>query len=254
MLIDILLFGTGIVVGALNAVAGGGIVGYPILLAVGLHPLIADATSYVAALPGHLSSAWGYRHYLRRIPRLYILLLLPCALGAAVGAHFLRLTSVSDFDHLVPILVLIAVSLSLLQPIFHIHLMDHLRRRHRFNLKFLVLILASFILMIYGGFFGVGISFSLLTSVGLTKVRDLHMMNGMKNIAAVVVIIVAILSISSANLIHWHYGLVIGGGSLLGGYFGSRAASNYHLPLRAIRAIAITIGVATIAYLLVKYH
>lgn len=252
MLTDIALFLTGIIVGGLNSIAGGGIVGYPILLLVGLHPLIADATSYVAALPGHLSSAWGYRRFLRKIPRFYLWLLLPCAVGAAIGAHFLARTTPADFERLVPLLVLIAVALSLLQPVLHIHLMSHVRSHH-FNFTFVLLMLACLLLMIYGGFFGVGISFSLLTSIGMTKIHERHMMNGMKNIAAIVLILVAIVSISGAHIIHWQYGLIVGTGSLIGGYLGARL-SLHHLPPHLIRAGAITIGTITVLYLLVIYH
>jgi uncharacterized membrane protein YfcA len=41
---DIILFFTGIIVGVMNAVAGGGmLIGFPVLLATGLTPLVAAA-------------------------------------------------------------------------------------------------------------------------------------------------------------------------------------------------------------------
>ncbi|HEY5442616.1 MAG TPA: TSUP family transporter, partial [Candidatus Saccharimonadales bacterium] len=90
---EILLFGVGIVVGAMNAIAGGGmLLGFPVLLAAGLSPLTANMTSNVVVLPGLVSSAYGYRKYLRRVPRRYAVLLIPCLVGAALGALILRLT------------------------------------------------------------------------------------------------------------------------------------------------------------------
>ncbi|MCA1609675.1 MAG: TSUP family transporter [Acidobacteria bacterium] len=48
--------------GVMNAMAGGGtILTYPTLLWLGESPIIANATSTVALLPGAASSLFGYR-------------------------------------------------------------------------------------------------------------------------------------------------------------------------------------------------
>ena len=52
----------GFVSGALNAAAGGGsLVSFPALLGVGYPPLVANVTNNVAAFPGYIGGAWGYR-------------------------------------------------------------------------------------------------------------------------------------------------------------------------------------------------
>src|SRR5437764_3435076 len=67
MLQDLGLFLTGLVVGAMNAIAGGGtLIGFPVLLATGLPALVANATSHLVVLPGTLSSAYGYRKYIKK--------------------------------------------------------------------------------------------------------------------------------------------------------------------------------------------
>lgn len=253
MLNDCILFATGLIVGIMNAIAGGGgLVGYPILLAVGLPPLTADATSFIAVLPGQVSSAIGYRKFLRRVPKLYILLLLPCALGAAIGAHLLKSTSFDQFSRLVPFLVLFSVGLFAVQPFLHLHLMKHIRSRNKNIVKFALLALAFFVMTIYGGYFGVGLGFSLLALIGFTNVGEIHMMNGMKNITSVVVMVVAVLSVYSAHIIHWRYGLIVGFGGLIGGFFGSHIAQR--VSSHSIRVVVIIAGLITATYLLVKYH
>lgn len=140
MLTDIILFCTGIVVGNMNAIAGGGgLVGFPVLLAVGLQALTADATSYIAVLPGQISSAFGYRKYLRRVPKIYLFLLIPCAIGAAIGSHLLRSTSFASFEKIVPFLILLSVLIFALQPLLHFHLMKHIRSRHKSMFKLALL-------------------------------------------------------------------------------------------------------------------
>ena len=52
--------------GFINAIAGGGtLLTFPALIALGVPPLMANATSTVALWPGLLTSFWGYRDALR---------------------------------------------------------------------------------------------------------------------------------------------------------------------------------------------
>ena len=54
-----LLFGAGLLAGAMNAAAGGGsFVTLPALVAVGVPSVEANASSTVALLPGSLAGAW----------------------------------------------------------------------------------------------------------------------------------------------------------------------------------------------------
>src|SRR5690606_23979289 len=56
--------------GALNSVAGGGtFFSFPALLAVGVPPVVANASNSVALWPASLSGAWAYRHELARYKR-----------------------------------------------------------------------------------------------------------------------------------------------------------------------------------------
>src|SRR5438270_3938759 len=117
-MVDIGLFLVGIVVGGMNAIAGGGmLIGFPIMILVGLPALVANATACVVTLPGQIGSAYGYRSYLRKVPAVYLWLLVPCAAGAAIGATLLRHTSYSRFAELVPGLILLAVALFAFQPL-----------------------------------------------------------------------------------------------------------------------------------------
>jgi len=130
MLKDVILFLVGIAVGGMNAIAGGGmLIGFPALLAVGMPALAANITSNIIVVPGQLASVYGYRRYLRQVPRRYLWLLLPCAAGAAIGAEILRHTSSSSFQNLVPGLIFFAVVLFAFQPVLHFHLHRHMHSR-----------------------------------------------------------------------------------------------------------------------------
>ncbi len=69
---------------------------FPALLAAGLSPLTANTTSNLISWPGALSSAYGYRKQLRKLPAKYLLLLVPCFIGAIIGSVLLVRTDSSD--------------------------------------------------------------------------------------------------------------------------------------------------------------
>src|SRR5690606_6207069 len=102
----------GLAAGALNAVAGGGtFLSFPALVWAGVPPIMANATATLAALPGYIGSAWGFRHDLRAEGPLTLKLIVALAiLGGFVGALLLLITSPEIFSVIVPWLLLIATA------------------------------------------------------------------------------------------------------------------------------------------------
>ena len=245
---DVLLFGAGVLVGAMNAIAGGGtLIGFPVLLAAGLPALAANMTSSVVVLPGALSSVFGYRKYVRKVPLRYLLLIIPCVLGGATGATILRNTPGTKFQHLVPALVLFAVVLFAFQPLLHFHLNRHLRGKNKALQPIVLIAVALLPVAMYGGYFGAGFGFIMLAFLGFTKLHDIHQMNGLKNLAGASIAGMSIIVLFSTHLINWRYGLVMGAGSLVGGYYGSLLTQK--IPSHVIRIIVIAIGLSTAIYL-----
>lgn len=248
---DPLLFLVGIVVGGMNAIAGGGmLIGFPVLIAAGLPPLVANATGNIVTSPGQLTSAFGYREYLRKVPLRYALLLIPCVVGAAVGALTLRNTSPAHFAHLVPLLVLFGVGLFAFQPLLHFHLHRQLKGRRRTFVSFALLGLAFLPLSFYGGYFGAGYGFIMLAFLGFTNLHDTHMINAMKNVSAIFVSGTSIICLYSAHLIDWRHGLIMTAGSMIGGYTGARSAQK--VSSHWLRIFIICVGLGAVVYLAIR--
>jgi|SRR5882757_4201340 len=248
MLKDILLFLVGIVSGGMNAIAGGGmLIGFPAMLAYGLSALNANATGPLVVLPGQVASAFGYRKYLKKTPPKYAWLLLPCVIGALIGASLLRRTSGNQFESLVPWLILFAVCLFTFQPVLHHYLHKHMRSKSKRIKPLVVIGLCLLPTAIYGGYFGAGWGFIMLAFLGFTKLHDVHQMNALKNVAATFTCLACIAVLAPGSFIAWHVGLVMGAGSLIGGYCGARYAQK--VSGHAIRIIIIAIGFVTAAYL-----
>ncbi len=248
MLKDILLLLVGVIVGGMNAIGGGGmLIGYPILLAVGLSPLVANITSNIVVLPGQLTSVYGYRKYMKKLPRRFLILLGSCIIGATIGALLLRNTSGARFKDLAPVLVFGAVLLFAFQPIIRIHLHKHLKRRNQ-SVKTIFLIgLALLPTAIYGGYFGAGFGFIMLAFLSFTSLRDIHRMNGLKNLAATSIASMSIVCLYSTHLINWRYGIVMGIGNAIGGYMGARMSLRFSS--HVIRIVVIVIGFIAAGYL-----
>jgi hypothetical protein len=245
---EILLFFVGIVVGAMNAVAGGGmLIGFPVMLAIGMPALVATATTNIVVLPGQLASAYGYRKYLHKLSRKYMLLLIPCMAGAAIGATILRHTSSSRFTQLAPLLILFAVILFSIQPFLHFHLHRHISKKSKNNQTLVLIALALLPVAMYAGYFGPGFGFIMLAFLGFTSIRDVHKMNGLKNLAGAGIAAAAIIALLSAHLFDWPLGLSMALGCTIGGYSGSRFS--LHFSSHTIRIVVIAIGFVSAGYL-----
>lgn len=253
MLKDVVLFLVGIVVGSMNAIGGGGmLLGFPVLLATGLSPLVANITSNIVVLPGQITSAFGYRRYIKKLSPRYLILLASCLIGGAIGALLLRNTSDARFQDLVPILVLFAVLLFAFQPLLHFHLRRHIRGRSQNFRTLLIIALALLPTAIYGGYFGAGFGFIMLAFLSFTKLHDIHQMNGLKNLAGTSIAFISIVCLFSTHLINWRYGLVMGVGNAIGGYAGARISQRYSS--HVIRIVVIVIGFIAAGYLALRAY
>lgn len=243
----------GLVVGSMNAIAGGGmLIGFPLMIAFGVPPLVANATANMVTPGGQIASAFAYRKYLRKVPKFYALLLIPVALGSAAGALLLRKTSAEHFANMVPELILFAIVLFALQPFLHFHLHKHIHSKVRRWLPFILIALALLPVSIYGGYFGAGYGFIMLAFLGFTKIHEMHQMNAMKNIANIFVAGISLLCLWTAHLVNWRVGLAMAIGTTLGGYIGARLSQR--VSSHALRIVVIVIGLAATVYLAMRHY
>ena len=254
---DVILFLVGLIVGGMNAIAGGGmLIGFPVLLAVGMPALVANATANIVVLPGNLAAAYGYRKYLKRVPRIYLLLLVPALIGATIGAFLLRHTSFSHFEQLVPWLILFAAVLFAFQPLLYNQIHQHLHgpKRKRETLQpLLIVAMALLPLAVYGGYFGAGFGFIMLAFLGFTGLHDhIHRMNALKSIITVCIAGASLAVLYSSHLIDWRHGLFMSAGCAIGGYFG--AVLTQKISGNFIRIVIIMVGLSTAAYLGLRHY
>ena len=110
MILDImLLFLAGFFGGVLNAIAGGGsFISFPVLLFVGIPPIIANATNTFASCAGYLSGAYAFKAELAEHKNELPLIIGACLIGGITGAWLLLTTPEVIFREAIPWLLLFA--------------------------------------------------------------------------------------------------------------------------------------------------
>jgi len=246
---SVALFVAGVVAGAINSVAGGGsLISFPSLVASGLPAIVANATNTASIWPGSLSSALAYAPDVRRDTRLLVTLLVPSLVGGLLGAIVLVSTPPELFAQVVPYLVLFATLLFATQGRLsrwtrsHATEGDHVGQVGRISGFLLQLFVAS-----YGGYFGAGIGILMLGSFSLIGLRDIHRMNGLKTVLATVINVVAFLFLAAEGLVVWPVAMVMGVGTVLGGWLGARGAKR--ISQQTLRALVISVGLLVSAWL-----
>jgi hypothetical protein len=244
-------FGAAFLAGAINSVAGGGtLISFPILVALGLPPIVANATNTVGIWPGSLGSMWGFREELRRVNRRMFWLLVPALIGGLGGAVLLRCTPPGVFTALVPWLILFATLLFMIQGPVQRRLKSVEAAEHAGTKWMLVATIAEFGVAVYGGYFGAGMSIMSLSVLGLIGMTDILEMSVMTSTLACAINGVAGILFAFAGLIDWPIALAMTTGALIGGYGAAGIAKK--IGKVAVRRFVIVVGLAIAAVMLVK--
>jgi uncharacterized membrane protein YfcA len=111
------ILAAGAAAGAINALVGSGtLVTFPILLALGYPPVVANASNAVGLVPGSFAAAYGYRAEVAAHRRLLLPLGAAALAGGIVGAALLLVLPDATFRAVVPVLISGALVLIVLQP------------------------------------------------------------------------------------------------------------------------------------------
>lgn len=265
--------------GVMNSIAGGGtLLTFPALVGLGVPPVVANATSTVALLPGAFGSLWGYRRELQGATRLAVRLAIPSVLGGLIGAFLLLRTEPATFSALAPWLVLGATLLFVLQA----PVLRWIRRRSFSGLPGVphsdaggipqssaeapdipqstagesdarpsaFVLLFQFFIAVYGGYFGAGIGILMLAALGMAGLTNIHRMNGLKNWAGMCINFVAAAAFAASGLVNWPVALAMGVGATAGGYAGSGMAQR--VSQATVRRAIAAIGFGSALWLLTR--
>jgi uncharacterized membrane protein YfcA len=241
------IFAAGIAAGTINSVVGSGtLITFPLLLAFGYQPVLANVSNSLGLAPGALAGAYGYRRELEGQGRRAAWLALASALGAALGAVLLLALPPNAFKDIVPFFIGLALVLIVIQPRLAGRLAAARAERHPQGSPWTRV--GVFTSGIYGGYFGAAQGVLLLAILGLGLDEPLQRINAVKNLLAGTANGVSGIIFVFATAIDWRIVGLLAVGSTLGGVCGSRYGRL--LPAAALRALILTVGVIAIARLI----
>ncbi len=242
----------GLGAGVLTSTVGvASLLSFPVLVAVGLPPVVANASNTIGLTPGALSGSFGYREELREHPRITLAVLATCGVGAVGGAFLLLALPSSVFEAVVPWLILFTCLLVGAQP----RISQWMRARHagpapepRTSLSPVTTIFAG-LTGVYGGYFGAGSGVMAMAVLGLGLDIEMRILNALKTLAVMAGNLVAGLIFVLVADVDWRAVLLLATGSVVGGYVGSRIGRR--IPPTLLRVLIVIAGVLAAVGLLI---
>ena len=233
--------------GAINVIVGSGtLITFPVLLAFGYAPVVANVSNTIGLVPGSVAGAIGYRRELARPA--------PANCEARVRV---RLGCGDRGD---PAADAAALRVQVDRARVHraragadrgaARLTSILRRRDADAQERLgpAALLAVFATGVYGGYFGAAQGILLLSILGLALHDTLQRINATKNVLAGLVNLLAGVIFAAVAHVSWPAVGLIAAGSVIGGTLGGRYGRR--LPPAALRAIIVAVGIVAIVRLL----
>ncbi|MGR9099901.1 MAG: sulfite exporter TauE/SafE family protein [Gammaproteobacteria bacterium] len=247
------LFLAGVIAGLCNAIAGGGtFFSFPVFIAAGIPPAVANASNAVSVWPGHALAIVGYRRELGLFFDKKGGSLIIALAGGAAGGVLLAVVGNDGFSRLIPFLILFATVLfafgrKLNEKIAALNLrFRHSGTRRAFSVAF------EFLVAVYGGFFGAGLGVMLMAWLQMLGRGDMHANNAVKNLLGAAITSVAVVVFVALDMVSWPHTAIAFAGSMIGGLWGGRVARK--IPERLLRMTVIGVGLLLGVYYFGKYY
>jgi len=232
--------------GAINVVVGSGtLITFPVLLAFGYAPVVANVSNTIGLVPGSVAGAVGYRAELKGQGARIRTLACATAAGAATGATLLLTLPPSAFKAIVPVFIAAALILIVAQPRLAAMLRRH--RGHAHERIAAATLAAVFVTGVYGGYFGAAQGILLLAILSLALDDALQRVNAVKNVLAGLANLLSGAIFALVAHVAWPAVGLIALGSITGGAFGARYGRR--LPPAPLRALIVAVGVVAIVRL-----
>jgi uncharacterized protein len=235
----------GFVAGTVNAVVGSGsLLTFPVLLALGFAPVVANVSNTVGLAFGNVSGVVGYRRELRGQRSRVLGLALPALAGAVVGAILLLTLPAAAFRIVVAPLIVIAVVLVIVQPWLTAHIVQLGESRG----MGVLLPVGVFATAVYGGYFGAAQGVILISLFAILLNDSLQRLNALKNVVAMIVNGAAAILFAVVAHVAWEPALLIAVSSVVGGQAG--ASAGRRLSPVVLRGLLVVAGVVAVVKLL----
>lgn len=247
---EVLIFLAAVAAGFINAMAGGGtLVTFPVLLAIGIPPIVANVTNTVALVPGTIGGMWSQRKDFASQYRRLLKLLPVAIVGGVAGGLLILNTSESAFRSLIPYLILLATLLLAAQVQIKNRVVARIGHAHSEHHNPLIMLSLVFMAAVYGGYFGAGMGVILMAILGYVTDDSMTRLNFLKQALAFAINLAAAIYFAFSGKVDWMVAFVMVFGSISGGLIGGRLAGKIKPELLRWIVVAAGLIAATIFFL-----
>ncbi|WP_194816870.1 sulfite exporter TauE/SafE family protein [Nocardia sp. XZ_19_385] len=247
------VFGAGIAAGCINTIVGSGtLITFPVLLALGLPPVTANVSNTIGLVPGGVSGAIGYRKELAGQRARLLKLGSASLIGGITGAILLLRLPADAFKAIVPVLIIAALILVMVQP----RLARWVKQRRESNNVAPpahggpILLAGIFAAGVYGGYFGAAQGVLLMGLLGVFVHEDIQRLNGVKNVLGLIVNAVSAVIFIVIATVDWRAAALIAVGSIIGGQLGATVGRK--MPANVLRGVIVVVGTIAVVRLLMS--
>lgn len=215
---------SGVFVGFINTLAGGGtIISLSLFMFMGIPADVANGTNRIAVILQNFTSAANFRRKKLLDTRKALWLALPTTIGSMLGAQLSVEIDEATFRKAIAVVMLLMVFFIAVKPNKWLKGQEALQQKKVSPL----LMLIFFFIGVYGGFVQVGVGYFLLGGIVLGAGYDLVRANAIKVAVVLVYTIFALLVFVINGKVNWQVGLVHSIGNVIGAYLASRYAVNW---------------------------
>ncbi len=210
-----LLVLAGGIAGFVNSLAGGGsLLTIPALLFLGIPSTVANATNRIAVLLQSLVGAERFRRKGQLDLGVAWQAAVPGLVGAIGGAFIAANLSDAVFNLVLGfVLILVLLTLFIRKP-------EGGGERPSWTTSVWVRYSSFFLIGVYAGFIQAGVGFLLISAVSVLLGQDLIKTNATKLLVVVFFTILSLVVFAFYGKVLWHYGLLLGIGSMTGAWVG----------------------------------
>ncbi len=236
----------GAICGIVNVIGGGGsLLALPVLLALGLPAGVVNGTNRIAILLQDIAAVATF-HKKKQLPvREGFALSVPVVIGAVAGAwlaaEYLTETILNIVILLLTVLMIAAL---FFQPDKWTRAKDLVTFRRLTVGNFILLLLIGF----YGGFIQAGFTYLILAVLVLKMGHNMIAGDALKLFLNLMIIPIALIIFIYHAQIAWSYGLLMGAGSAIGGYWGVKFVRSWSPTF--IRSILLILLVLSALYII----
>ena len=217
----IALIVSGIFVGFINTLAGGGsIVSLPVLMMLGLPAPVANGTNRIGILVQNITAVASFKQQNVLDWRKGILLAIPAVVGSVIGAWIAVDINEDVFEKAIGVIMLVMLVFILFKPQRMVYGNKKLVEK-KLNIWQLLLF---FFVGLYGGFIQIGVGYFLITSLILGVGYDLVKTNAVKVLIVLIYTPFALIVYVLNDQVNWAYGLTLTIGTFVGAFIASRLA------------------------------